>query len=406
MQTSNNTDAVVAVEKILWITKVKEQLFALLRAQIWGEQLSGEIKAALTPECIKGVYTLAKAHDLAHLVGNALVKNKLVLDDPELKMQLTKAVYAAVYRHEQSHKETERLSAAMEGARIPFVLLKGAVVRELYPEPWMRTSCDIDVLVHEEDLEQAVTLLTTEYGYRNEGRGYHDVSLFSPGGVHVELHYALLDELDFPKATRIAEDVWSYVTPVEQNSVQMQMSDEMYYFYHILHMASHFYSGGCGIRPFIDLWILDRKKEYSSKKTQELLKTGGILRFARAAQALTKVWLEGQKHTDLTHRMEIFVLFGGAYGAVENMTAVQQVKKGGKLRSVLSKIFLSYGMLKGLYPVLHRHKWLMPFCQVARWFRLLSGERWKRSVSELKTNMAGSHNNNTYVAELLKELDL
>ncbi len=406
MQTLNNTDTLTPAEKIRWIARAKEQLFALLRAEISGEQLPEEIKAALTPECIKGVYALAKAHDLAHLAGDALAKNKLIPDAPALRMQLTKAVYTAVYRFEQSQRETARLSAAMEESRIPFVLLKGAVIRDYYPEPWMRTSCDIDVLVREEDLERATDILTSKLGYRNEGRGYHDVSLFSQSGVHIELHYTLLDELYFPKAQKIAAEVWSCVSPVRENRMQMRMSDELFYFYHILHMANHFFTGGCGIRPFIDLQIMDCREQYSAEKTEALLKTGGLLKFARAAQSLAGVWFGEQEYTELSQKMEAFILFGGVYGTVENMTVVQQVKKGGRLPSILSKIFLPYGMLKGLYPVLQRHKWLMPFCQVARWFRLLSGERWKRSVNELKTNMAGSHNNNTYVADLLKELDL
>lgn len=384
----------------------KSIFFGLLRAEICAEQLPQAVKAALTPECVKSIYALAKGHDLAHLIGDTLVKNKLLPDEPELRMQLTKAVYAAVYRYEQARGESERLIAALEGAGIPFVLLKGAVIRELYPEPWMRTSCDIDVLVHEEDLEQAITVFTSELGYKNEGRGYHDVSLFSPGGVHVELHYTLLDELYFPEARKIAADVWSSVSPVRDGSVQMQMSDEMYYFYHILHMANHFYTGGCGIRPFIDLWILDRRKEHDTERTEMLLKAGGLLTFTRAAQALAEVWLAGQEHTTLTRRMEAFILSGGMYGAVENKAAVQQVRKGGRLRTVLSKVFLPYGLLKGHYPVLQRHKWLMPFCQVVRWFRLLSGERWKRSVNELKTNMAEPQSQGAFMADMLKELGL
>ena len=43
---------------------------------------------------------------------------------------------------------------ALEKAQIPFVPLKGSVIRKYYPEAWMRTSSDIDVLVHKEDVEK------------------------------------------------------------------------------------------------------------------------------------------------------------------------------------------------------------------------------------------------------------
>ncbi|MBO4954226.1 MAG: nucleotidyltransferase family protein, partial [Clostridia bacterium] len=36
---------------------------------------------------------------------------------------------------------------------IDFMPLKGAVIRQYYPEPWMRTSCDIDIHVKKDRLE-------------------------------------------------------------------------------------------------------------------------------------------------------------------------------------------------------------------------------------------------------------
>lgn len=298
-----------------------------------------------------------------------------------------------------------QICQTLESAHIPFIPLKGVVIRKRYPEPWMRTSCDIDVLVREEDLEQAINVLITELGCWNEGRGYHDVSLSAPNNVHVEHHFTLMEEHIFPAAQEIVKNVWKNVLPMMPEGFQMQMTDEVFYFYHILHMASHI-CGGCGIRPFLDLWLLNHKVQYNVSERDALLQKGGLLKFAQAANALSEVWFSGQPHTELTQRMEWFVLTGGMYGITENMIAVQQVKKGGRKQSILYKIFLPYELLKGHYPVLQRHKWLMPFCQMARWFRLLSPERWKQSVYELKTNMAVSKQHCSAVERLINELGL
>ena len=51
--------------------------------------------------------------------------------------------------------EYENLCSAFEKAQIPFLPLKGSVIRKYYPEAWMRTSCDIDILVHDEDVGRA-----------------------------------------------------------------------------------------------------------------------------------------------------------------------------------------------------------------------------------------------------------
>ena len=41
--------------------------------------------------------------------------------------------------------------------------------------------------------------------------------------------------------------------------------------------------GGCGIRPFIDLLILDNLQEVDNKKRDNLLKQGNLLKFANAS---------------------------------------------------------------------------------------------------------------------------
>ena len=71
----------------------------------------------------------------------------------------------AIYRYEQSRYELNRICKTLNDAQISFVPLKGAVIRNYYSEPWLRTSCDIDVLVREEDLKQAVKVLVSELHY-------------------------------------------------------------------------------------------------------------------------------------------------------------------------------------------------------------------------------------------------
>ena len=59
------------------------------------------------------------------------------------------------------------------------------------------------------------------------------------------------------------------------------------------------------------------------------------------------------------------------YGTTQNRVAVQQVKKGGKFRYLLSRVFVSYKELAIKYPSLEKNKWLFPFYQVYRWLDLL-----------------------------------
>ena len=129
-------------------------LFALLRHQICGESVCEEVRQAITPEILPRVYRLAAAHDLAHLAGQSLSQLKLLGDD-EISQKFKQAAMQAVYRYVQLNFEYEQACAVLEKAKIPFMPLKGSVLRDSYPEAWMRTSSDMDILVKPEKLEDA-----------------------------------------------------------------------------------------------------------------------------------------------------------------------------------------------------------------------------------------------------------
>ena len=139
----------------------------------------------------------------------------------------------AVLRYEKINYELECLRETLNEAKIPFIPLKGSVIRQYYPEPWMRTSCDIDILVHESDLEAATSAVVEKLSYEEEGKGSHDIGLFSPGGVHLELHYSLIESDIIGKADRMLEPVWEQVSPTEKYPYDYEMTDALYYYYHI-----------------------------------------------------------------------------------------------------------------------------------------------------------------------------
>lgn len=363
---------------------MEKVLFALLRSAICGAPVDNEIKAACTPEMLDAVYALAERHDLAHLVGQAV--SKLKLPESEAGKKCKNAAMVAFYRYAQIQYEYQRICDLLETEKVPFIPLKGSVLRSYYPEPWMRTSCDIDVLVKEANLDAAVKVLQEGLAYNLQGKSGHDVSLFSPGGVHLELHFTVIEDERLPATQKVLSRYWEDSVPVEGKVFQRAVSDEMFYFYHIAHMAKHMENGGCGIRPFLDIWVLNNRVTHDTAARNALLENGGLLTFARAAEELTGVWFSGNKETVQSLCFGRFILDGGVYGSLENMVALRQTKKGSRGKYLLSRIFVSYGVLKQYFPVLEKHKWLMPFCQVARWLKLLFGGKLGSSVREAKVN--------------------
>lgn len=386
---------------------VEKILFALFRSEICGEILLDEYKNAITPETASALYSISKSHDLAHLVCEALDKNGVLAQcGKQLEEAFCGQRHLAVCRYEQMKYEYARICNAFEEAKIDYIPLKGAIIRAFYPQPWLRTSCDIDILVREEQLDSAVKVLMEKLSYTGGEKDSHDVSLFSGNGVHLELHFKLFDVRISKKGENVLSRAWEYSTPTRGWSHRREMTDEMFYFFHISHMAKHFEAGGCGVRPFIDLWLLNRKAIYKQTKRDQLLQQGALLKFENGAKRLAEVWFLGKGHDECTQKIQDYVLRGGVYGNMENAVAVKQAQKGGKFGYILSRIFVPYEILVIRYPSLKKHKWLVPFYQVRRWGRLLCKGKAKKSVQELNFNSKISEEKQKSAEKLLQDLGL
>lgn len=357
--------------------------FTLVRSAICGTRLSDDERGIFTYDSIPELLKLASKHDIAHLLTWGLKQNDLLCDEHKTA---EKYILKSVYRYECLKYEYENICVALEKAKIPFMPLKGSVLRKYYPEPWMRTSCDIDILVHSEDLDRAISYLIDNMQYTEKERATHDVSLFSPSGVHIELHFDLVEEGRANKAINVLNTVWDNAFLHKNTEYWYEMRDDFFYFYHIAHMAKHFESGGCGIRPIIDLWLLDRIDGIDVSARNELLAQGDLLRFADSARILSEIWLEGKPYDELSGLLQDFILQGSVYGSTDNRVALQQKKTGGRFGYLLSRVFIPYVKLKRYYPILEKHRWLMPFMQVRRWFMLLDPSVAKMAKRELEAN--------------------
>ncbi len=374
-------------------------LFALLRSALLSEPL--QEKERFSEDALPELLALSKGQDIAHLVALALDHSGLP-QGAEFGYESIKAVY----RYEQNHYEYEKACKALEAGKIPFLPLKGAVLREYYPQPWMRTSCDIDILVHREDLENAVSCLTEAGLYAQKERSAHDVTLLTGQGLHIELHFDLVEEGRASGANKILNTVWENVSLKNGYRYWYEMTDAFFYFYHIAHMAKHFESGGCGIRPFIDLWILDRMDGGDTGARAALLEKGGLLAFAKAARQLSRCWLENELLTETAQKMQEFILSGGLYGTSQNRVTLQQKRKGGRMGYLLSRMFVPHARLKQYYPVLEKHRWLTPVMQVRRWGMLLRPDVARMAKNELSANRRVDKEKSDEMDRFLQEIGL
>lgn len=377
-------------------------LFALLRKEICGEIFSADIQN-VTAEQYLNLYRISKSHDIAHIVGDALYLLNVGLET-EIKSKFQKAQMMAMYRCAQMNYELQQLCTVFEKAKISFMPLKGSIIRKYYAKPEMRTSCDIDIYVKESDLENATSVLISELGYKLGQKNIYDVSFYANTGVHIELHFALTEH--DKKVDKVLETIWDTATKADETEYHYIMSNEMFLLYHIAHVAKHFVYGGCGIRPFMDLWVAKNKMGYDLVKVKKLLQECGLGVFGEAVLLLSDVWFSNAQHTEVTKEMELYIVGAGSYGTMENKVAISQAKKGGRIKYALGRIFQSYPMLKIYYPRLEKYPILFPYYQVKRWCRILFTKDKKRAFAELKYNSSVSEEKKKRLATLCNDLEL
>ncbi len=349
------------------------------------------------------LYKLSAAFDCSHLVGMSLIKNDLLIGG-EVKRRFESKIRLALFRYETQNAELNAIKEVFEKNGIDFIPLKGAVIRDYYPEAWLRQSCDIDILVRENDVPKAIKTLEEALGYNTKSKNYHDYSLFSESGVHLELHFNIKENTD--KLDGVLGNAWNYARKKEGKSYEYEFTNEFLLFHLYAHTAYHFLSGGCGIKPVLDDCLLKNKLDYDEEKLNELLSVGGIKDFADKIGRLGKAWFYNEERDELTEAMEKYILSGGVYGSGKNKTVVLRTEKKGKARSIASRLWLPYKNLVIEYPSLKGKRILQPFYEILRWCRLFKKDVRKKTFAEIKNNAETSEETVKETEKMLKQLNL
>ena len=384
---------------------IKRVLLTAVKCFLLGEQLPEGLIEPCDDSFLLSLFKAADRHEIAPILSEMLYKSKALGEGSEAAKCFKQSQLEAFYRCSKQQIEIERMSVALNEEKLPFILLKGSVVRQFYPESYLRTSCDIDVLVTPKTLDKAAEILAKKLGYKLVGRGFHDVQFVSESGVHIELHFSLVEDDKMPEVAEVLSDVWS--TAKSQNGgYGCRMTNEMFLFYHIAHMAKHFVNGGCGIRSFIDLWLIRKNMPVDEAGLFIMLKKANLLEFYNSSVSLSEAWFSNKKPTELDCSMEEYIITGGVYGSSKNTAAVRKVQGKSRGKLLLGLVFYPVEILKEEYPVLNKHPWLMPLYQVKRWFRIFDKEKRQKVVKIYKASGSATEQQVESVAELLEKLNL
>lgn len=181
--------------------------------------------------------------DIPHpQVITAALKEKWKLD----------AFSTAIYFNRQI-KQMGKVFKAFNVEAIPVIALKGLILRNFFPVPDLRTMGDADILIHKEDIERVVTLLTgMDYIQTKDSTPAHITFVhgyYSP----VEVHWTLADTRYIDNISQFEREIWKRaVTKTIDGSTVLCLHPEDFLMHLCIHMAVHMRSGGFGLRQLCD----------------------------------------------------------------------------------------------------------------------------------------------------------
>lgn len=365
--------------------KIKKFFINLMESGVTGERC--EFPDGFTEEDFSVLFSISKKHESAALIGYAL--SDCGVDIGRTKRDFFEEQTKCLFIYETQKHDLIELSELFGKNKVPFMPIKGAVIKELYSAPETRYSCDVDVLIKKTDYLRAVAVMKSA-GYKlpKSIKKEKDISAVAAGGTVFDLHSVFSVE----KGNMLTEIIWETAVPDKDNPYLFHASPEAIACYTADHAARHFKEGGCGIKTVADFIAINKKLSIDKNLLNSLLEKTGNKKFYDGITRLIKAWRE-ESQDEFTDAFGSFILDGGVFGTFEQSAAMASV---GEKHFILKKIFVPKAELEKTFPDLKKHPFFLPFYEVKRWCFFLSKDRRKIAGAKIKA----SHNN-----ELVKKAE-
>ena len=245
------------------MNKLYEDVFALARAGIWGDDvsLSGESDWDTLYEKVRRSKLLPLTYKIASKHAQEWNIPDKVLDN--WKHQSSAQTFNQMYKF----SEIRKIISEGDKRNLKLIMFKGIGVAALYPDPNQRYSSDSDILVYKKEQGQAIELLQ-DLGYLSteEGSKEHVPVFEKNGGVmysKIELHDCLWEDYEGKQAEVLeslkldAED--SLIRETFMGSEYYSLGITEHFIYQIFHIVKHLFFEGISLRYFTDISLFANK---------------------------------------------------------------------------------------------------------------------------------------------------
>lgn len=266
-----------------------------------------------------------------------------------------------------------RVCAALEEHGFDHLLLKGSLLKYMYPKPELRQMGDADILIRKEQYD-AICPVMERLGFQNTSQGFYDNGWSSPE-LYVELHYGFSRPYNSDFNDYLGNG-WSRALKSSQGNHRYEYSAEDHFIYLFVHFTKHYRDGGIGLRHAADLWVY-RKHNPSMDElyVKAELEKMGLQVFYTNVMRMIAVWFEDVESDDVTEFITQTVFGSGAFGtseAIRQAVSLRAANKTGTVKSakawrVVRMLFPGRVAMLPRYPILKDHPALLPFLWPVRW---------------------------------------
>lgn len=273
-----------------------------------------------TEEMLAEVFPLAKKQSLSALtylaVSKLPIKNEITAKWREENLK-------AIRKQAMFDAERAKVYEMLENIGSWYMPLKGLILRDYYPQPYLRQMSDNDILFDRSYRGQVKTYFFSQ-GYEQEQEEdewiIHDVYVKKPN-LNFEMHFDLFDE-DYGNDHFVAyyKNVRERLTDTTDSKCRKAFRPEDFYLYTKVHEYKHFRYYGTGLRSLVDtyLYLKAEGDTLDWAYIQQELEKLGIAAYERDARDLAEQLFTGQELNPQQEEMLTYYLRGGTYGSIGN----------------------------------------------------------------------------------------
>jgi hypothetical protein len=340
------------------------------------------------------IYQFVLQHKISSTIYYSLVKlpDNIILNIPHYNDYAVSYKKNLILDTNRTH-ELSSIRNQLEKNGIDYILLKGSVTKNCYPDSSMRHMNDVDILFRGADFKLIDSIFNT-LGYVIGHRDAKDTAYVNPiTKVAVEMQPQLID-IGYSRWYKYLETIWdkcelrndntdstdkTTLGKNRNNKHEYVMSKEDFFIYHIIHMAKHFINGGIGLIHIMDIHIMKSSwHDIDYLYIERELSGIGLHKFYLVISTLSENWFcdtdNNLNNSDSFHggvlsltdyqRQLItkYIFSSGAFGNTIQKEANIVAARGGKKSSLLKKIFPDINTMVNYYgTILDKHKFLLPF---------------------------------------------